>query len=84
MLLKDTNNNGPGNRAKSQRYMKTKLTKKEIAALVRLSDKIWKLRNQYDEENGTDIELQIKSNGTVGGCLSVATAALDTILQEYN
>lgn len=64
--------------------MKTKLTKKEIAVLVRLSDKIWKLRNQYDEENGTDIELQIKSNGTVGGCLSVAAAALDTILQEYN
>lgn len=64
--------------------MKTKLTKKEIAAIDRLADKIWKLRKQYDEENGTDIELQIKGNGTVGGCLSVAAAALDTILQEYD
>lgn len=63
--------------------MKTKLNKREVETLRRLSNKIWELRKRYDEGEGTDIELQIKSNGTVGGCLSAANAALDTILQEY-
>ncbi len=63
--------------------MKTKLNKREVETLRRLSNKIWELRKRYDEDEGTDIELQIKSNGTVGGCLSIANAALDTILQEY-
>lgn len=63
--------------------MKTKLNKREVETLRRLSNKIWELRKRYDEDEGTDIELQIKRNGTVGGCLSVANAALDTILQEY-
>lgn len=63
--------------------MKTKLNKREVETLRRLSNKIWELRKRYDEDEGTDIELQIKGNGTVGGCLDVAAAALDTILQEY-
>ncbi len=63
--------------------MKTKLNKREVETLRRLSNRIWELRKRYDEDEGTDIELQIKGNGTVGGCLDVAVAALDTILQEY-
>lgn len=63
--------------------MKTKLNKREVETLRRLSNKIWELRKRYDEDEGTDIELQIKGNGTVGGYLSVAVAAIDTILQEY-
>lgn len=63
--------------------MKKRLNKKELAAIDSLADRISKLRQMFNEENGTDIPLQIEGNGTVGGCLSCAAAALDTILQEY-
>lgn len=63
--------------------MKTRLNKKELTAFESLANKIWALRQKYDEENGTDIALQIEGNGTVGSNLSCAAAALDTILQEY-
>mgnify|MGYP006874674652 CR=1 FL=1 len=59
------------------------MTKKEIDAINSVAERISKLRAKYDEENGTDIALQIEGNGTVGGCLGCAAAALDTILQEY-
>ena len=41
------------------------------------------MRKKFDEENGTDIELQVEGNGTVGSNLDCAVAAIDTILQEY-
>jgi len=63
--------------------MKTRLNKKEIAAIISLAERVGKLREKYDEDNGTDIALQIEGNGTVGGCLGCAAAALDTIIQEY-
>lgn len=63
--------------------MKTRLSKKEIAAIMSVAERLGKLWKKYDEENGTDIALQIDGNGTVGGCLGCAVAALDTIIQEY-
>ena len=63
--------------------MKTRLSKKEIAAIISVSERVNKLYKKYDVEKGTDIELQIEGNGTVGGCLDCALAALDTIIQEY-
>ena len=48
-----------------------------------VAERVNKLWKKYDEENGTDIALQIEGNGTVGGCLGCAVAALDTIIQEY-
>lgn len=71
----------PGKISKSN--MKTRLNKKELAALESLANKIWALRQKFDEENGTDVALRIEGNGTVGSNLSCAAAALDTILQEY-
>ena len=61
--------------------MKTKLTKKEVETLYRLRDKIDAIRENVDPDD--EIDLQIKCNGTIGGQLSVASASLDTILQEY-
>lgn len=63
--------------------MKTRLNKKELATLIKLSDKLWEIRNRFSEEDGTDIELQVEGNGTVGSNLSCAVASIDTILQEY-
>lgn len=63
--------------------MRTRLNKREVAALNSVMERILKLRNQYDPEAGKDIELQIQGNGTVWGNLSCAAASLDTILQEY-
>lgn len=63
--------------------MKTRLNKKELAALESLANKIWALRKKFDDENGTDVALQIDGNGTVGSNLDVAAASIETILQEY-
>lgn len=63
--------------------MKTKLNKKELATLISLSEKLWAMRKKFDQVNGTDIELKLKENGTVGSNLDCAVAAIDTILQEY-
>ena len=78
-----SNNRGGQPPHKIESDIKTRLNKKELAALESLANKIWALRQKYDEENGTDIALQIEGNGTVGSNLSCAAAALDTILQEY-
>lgn len=64
--------------------MKTQLNKRELAALISISNKIQGLRERFDEESGNDIELRIEGNGTVGEQLSIAAAAIETILQEYN
>lgn len=61
--------------------MKTKLTKKEVESLYRLREKIDAMRARIDPNE--EIDLQIEGNGTIGGQLSVASASLDTILQEY-
>lgn len=60
-----------------------KLTKREIMAIAKIADRIDVLRSRFNEESGTDVELQVKGNGTVGGCLDCAAASLETILQEY-
>lgn len=78
-----SNNRGGQPPHQTESDMKTRLNKKELAAFESLANKIWALRQKYDEENGTDIALQIEGNGTVGSNLSCAAAALDTILQEY-
>ena len=61
--------------------MKTKLTKKEVETLYRLREKIDAMRESIDPDD--EMDLQIEGNGTIGGQLSVASASLDTILQEY-
>ena len=61
--------------------MKTKLTKKEVEILYRLREKIDAIRAKVDPDD--EMDLQIEDNGTIGGQLSVASASLDTILQEY-
>ena len=63
------------------KIMKTKLTKKEVETLYRLREKIDAIRAKVDLDD--EMNLQIKGNGTIGGLLSVASASLDTILQEY-
>lgn len=63
--------------------MKTRLNKKEIAAIASIANRIDALRRKYDEETGTDIPLQIEGNGTVGQCLDCAAGALESIIQEY-
>lgn len=68
---------------KTESDMKTRLNKKELATLISLSEKLWAMSNKFDEENGTDIKLQVEGNGTVGSNLDCAVAAIDTILQEY-
>ncbi len=61
--------------------MKTRLTKKEVETLYRLREKIDAIRAKVDPDD--EMDLQIEGNGTIGGQLSVASASLDTILQEY-
>ena len=61
--------------------MKTRLTKKEVETLYRLREKIDAIRAKVDPDD--EMNLQIEGNGTIGGQLSVASASLDTILQEY-
>lgn len=39
------------------------------------------MRARIDPDD--EMALQIEGNGTIGGQLSVASASLDTILQEY-
>ena len=63
------------------KIMKTKLTKKEVETLYRLREKIDAMIARIDPNE--EIDLQIEGNGTIGGQLSVASASLDTILQEY-
>lgn len=63
------------------KIMKTKLTKKEVESLYRLREKIDAMIARIDPNE--EIDLQIEGNGTIGGQLSVASASLDTILQEY-
>lgn len=61
--------------------MKTKLTKKEVETIYRLREKIDAIRAKVDPDD--EMNLQIEGNGTIGGQLSVASASLDTILQEF-
>ena len=61
--------------------MKTRLTKKEVETLYRLREKIDAIRAKVDPDD--EMALQIEGNGTIGGQLSVASASIDTILQEY-
>lgn len=61
--------------------MKKRLTKKEVETLYRLREKIDAIRAKVDPND--EMDLQIEGNGTIGGQLSVASASLDTILQEY-
>lgn len=61
--------------------MKKRLTKKEVETLYRLREKIDAIRAKVDPDD--EMNLQIEGNGTIGGQLSVASASLDTILQEY-
>ena len=61
--------------------MKKRLTKKEVETLYRLREKIDAIRAKVDPDD--EMDLQIEGNGTIGGQLSVASASLDTILQEY-
>lgn len=71
-------------RATSPQYhkiMKTKLTKKEVETLYRLREKIDAMRERIDPDD--EMDLLVEGNGTIGGQLSVASASLDTILQEY-
>lgn len=60
--------------------MKTRLNKAEVEQIQRLADRLWKIRNKYQDN---DIELQVEGNGTVRSNLDCAVAYLDTILQEY-
>lgn len=78
-----SNNRGGQPPHQTESDMKTRLNKKELATLISLSEKLWAMRKKFDEENGTDIELQVEGNGTVGSNLDCAVAAIDTILQEY-
>lgn len=61
--------------------MKKRLTKREVETLYRLREKIDAIRVKVDPDD--EMNLQIEGNGTIGGQLSVASASLDTILQEY-
>ena len=80
----DLQNKSDQGRETSPQYhkiMKTKLTKKEVETLYRLREKIDAIRAKVDPDD--EMNLQIEGNGTIGGQLSVASASLDTILQEY-
>lgn len=61
--------------------MKTRLTKKEVEMLYRIRIKIDAMREKIDPND--EIDLQVEGNGTIGGQLSVASASIETILQEY-
>jgi len=55
------------------------ITKREYKVLANMQDRLTKMQQRYDEEEGKDIELY---DGTVYGNLSCAIAALESILQE--
>lgn len=59
--------------------MRTKLTKREIAAIESLDNKIRRMAEKMQEN---DVELHY-GNGTVETQLNCAAAALETILQEF-
>lgn len=60
--------------------MRTKLSKKEVRKILRLSLVLDDIRNDIEEN---DVELRY-GNGTASEQLGCAVAALDTILQEYD
>lgn len=59
--------------------MRTKLTKREIAAIISLDNKIRRMAEKMQEN---DVELHY-GNGTVETQLNCAAAALECILQEF-
>lgn len=79
--MQNKSNLGRATSPQHHKIMKTKLTKKEVETLYRLREKIDAIRAKVDPDD--EMNLQIEGNGTIGGQLSVATASLDTILQEY-
>lgn len=79
--MQNKSNLGRATSPQNHKIMKTKLTKKEVETLYRLREKIDAMRAKIDPDD--EMDLQIEGNGTIGGQLSVASASLDTILQEY-
>lgn len=79
--MQNKSNQGRVTSPQHHKIMKTKLTKKEVETLYRLREKIDAIRAKVDPDD--EMDLQIEGNGTIGGQLSVASASLDTILQEY-
>lgn len=79
--MQNKSNLGRATSPQHHKIMKTKLTKKEVETLYRLREKIDAIRAKVDPDD--EMDLQIEGNGTIGGQLSVASASLDTILQEY-
>lgn len=79
--MQNKSNLGRASSTQHHKIMKTKLTKKEVETLYRLREKIDAIRAKVDPDD--EMNLQIEGNGTIGGQLSVASASLDTILQEY-
>ena len=79
--MQNKSNLGRATSPQHHKIMKTKLTKKEVETLYRLREKIDAIRANVDPDD--EMNLQIEGNGTIGGQLSVASASLDTILQEY-
>lgn len=79
--MQNKSNLGRATSPQHHNIMKTKLTKKEVEILYRLREKIDAIRAKVDPDD--EMDLQIEDNGTIGGQLSVASASLDTILQEY-
>ena len=79
--MQNKSNLGRATSPQHHKIMKLKLTKKEVETLYRLREKIDAIRAKVDPDD--EMNLQIEGNGTIGGQLSVASASLDTILQEY-
>ena len=79
--MQNKSNLGRATSPQHHKIMKTKLTKKEVEILYRLREKIDAIRAKVDPDD--EMDLQIEGNGTIGSQLSVASASLDTILQEY-
>lgn len=79
--MQNKSNLGRATSPQHHKIMKTKLTKKEVETLYRLREKIDAIRAKVDPDD--EMALQIEGNGTIGGQLSVASASIDTILQEY-
>ena len=79
--MQNKSNLGRATSPQHHKIMKTKLTKKEVEILYILREKIDAIRAKVDPDD--EMDLQIEGNGTIGGQLSVASASLDTILQEY-
>lgn len=79
--MQNKSNLGRATSPQHHKIMKTKLTKKEVEILYRLREKIDAIRAKVDPDD--EMDLQIEGNGTIGGQLSIASASLDTILQEY-